>query len=232
MTHLVKNKIQQKRPIRSYVRREGRITTGQRKAIETLWPKYGLNRNSNTGKQFFFQRTSPITLEIGFGNGRNLINLAQNNPQNSYVGIDIYRPGVGRLLIELEQNNIHNVKIILEDAVTALPHFFKENSLAMVLVYFPDPWPKKRHQKRRLVNPLFLKQIASRLIEGGDLYVSTDCEDYAKTILNSIEDEQLLKNIMGPNCYAKKPLTRLLTKYEARGLRYKQQILDIQARRL
>ena len=134
---------QTKRPIRSYVRREGRITNAQQKALKTLWPKYGLSHESIIGTNHFFKNGSSLTLEIGFGDGKNLIYLAENNPQNMYVGIDVYRPGVGRLLIQLDRLAIENVKIILGDAIDALPYFFEENSISKVMIYFPDPWPKK-----------------------------------------------------------------------------------------
>ena len=223
---------QTRRPIRSYVRREGRITNAQQKALKTLWPKYGLSHESIIGTNHFFKNGRALDLEIGFGDGKNLIYLAENNPQNMYVGIDVYRPGVGGLLIQLDRLAIENVKIILGDAIDALPTFFEENSISKVMIYFPDPWPKKRHQKRRLIRREFLGQIASYLAKGGELCVSTDCENYADDILNSIEQERLLENVVGSNCYAIQPFRSLLTKYETRGLSSGKLIRDIHARRL
>jgi len=225
------DKIHEKSPIRTYVRREGRITVAQKKALQALWPKYGLNHEPNTETSRFISISKPLTVEIGFGDGQNLINLAQSNPCNVYIGIDVYRPGVGKLLIELEKQGVTNVKIILNDAIEALPALFQTNSLAAVMVYFPDPWPKKRHKKRRLLRQEFLEIIASRLIPGGDLYISTDCENYADDILRFIENVELLDNVYGSCCYAPRSLRFLPTKYEARGLRSGNKIRDIHASR-
>ena len=192
------DQVHEKTAIRTYVRREGRITTAQKKALETLWPKYGLNHEPNSETNRFISISQSLTVEIGFGNGQNLIDLAQSNPRNVYVGIDVYRPGVG----------------------------------AAVMVYFPDPWPKKRHKKRRLLRQEFLGIIASRLSPGGDLCISTDCENYAEDILSFIEKVELLDNVYGPCCYAPRSLRFLPTKYEARGLRTGNKIRDIHARRL
>ena len=222
-----------KKPIRSYVRREGRLTVGQKKALHEFWPRYGVaDDQSRLDAIKLFLNKRPITLEIGFGNGQNLINLALANPSNGFIGVDVHRPGVGHLLLELNRLNITNVRILLQDAVEAIPARFSENSLHSVLVYFPDPWPKKRHHKRRLLGPEFIHQLARLLILRGTLQIATDCDDYAQSILEFIEKEPLLENSAGTRCYAERPKERVITRYEARGVHLGHQVIDFLAHRL
>ena len=218
--------------IQSFSRRQGRITTAQQKALKTLWPKYGLEINSNAKQFETLSKRQPLKVEIGFGDGQNLIQMAMTEPHNMYIGIDVYRPGIGRLLIELNRLDIDNVKIILGDAVESLPLFFKENSISDVMIFFPDPWPKKRHHKRRLITRDFLKKIAFYLSKNGNLYISTDCEQYAEGILSLIDKEDLLENVSGYYSYAEQQFRVSLTKYELRGLRLGHTIRNIHSRRL
>ncbi len=218
--------------IQSFSRRQGRITTAQQKALKTLWPKYGLEINSNAKQFETLSKRQTLKVEIGFGDGQNLIQMAMTEPHNMYIGIDVYRPGIGRLLIELNRLDIDNVKIILGDAVESLPLFFKENSISDVMIFFPDPWPKKRHHKRRLITRDFLKKIAFYLSKNGNLYISTDCEQYAEGILSLIDKEDLLENVAGYYSYAEQQFRVSLTKYELRGLRLGHTIRNIHSRRL
>jgi len=225
--------ISTRKPIRSYVRRKGRLTLGQKKALQELWPKYGVTYDQSPLNALgLFLDERPIILEIGFGNGQNLINLALTNPTNGYIGVDVHQPGAGHLLLELNRLNITNVRVVLQDAVEAIAVRFGENSLHSVLAYFPDPWPKKRHHKRRLFNSDFIRQLARRLILHGTLHIATDWDNYARNILESIENEPLLKNVAGTLCYAERPKERSVTRYEARGVHLGYQVRDIFARRL
>lgn len=218
--------------IQSFSRRQGRITTAQQKALKTLWPKYGLEIDKNVGQFSALSNKNPLKVEIGFGDGQNLIQMAIAQPHNMHIGIDVYRPGIGRLLIELNRLDIDNVKIILGDAIESLPLFFEKNSVSDVMIYFPDPWPKKRHHKRRLITRDFLKKIAFYLSKNGNLYISTDCEHYAEDILTLIEEENLLENVSGYYSYTEQQIRVAPTKYELRGLRLGNTIRNIHGRRL
>ena len=154
----------------------------------------------------------------------------RDRPNNMHIGIDVYRPGIGRLLIELNRLDVDNVKIIVGDAMESFPIFFKENSVSDVMIYFPDPWPKKRHHKRRLITGDFLKEIAFYLSKNGNLYISTDCERYAEDILTLIENEDLLENVAGYCSYAQQQFRLAPTKYELRGLRLGNTIRNIHGR--
>ena len=218
--------------IQSFSRRQGRITTAQQKALKTLWPKYGLEINSNAKQFETLSKRQPLKVEIGFGDGQNLIQMATAQPHNMHIGIDVYRPGIGRLLIELNRLDVDNVKIIVGDAMESFRIFFKENSVSDVMIYFPDPWPKKRHHKRRLITEDFLKEIVFYLSKNGNLYISTDCEHYAEDILTLIESENLLENVAGYCSYAQQQFRVAPTKYELRGLRLGNTIRNIHGRRL
>ena len=218
--------------IQSFSRRQGRITTAQQKALKTLWPKYGLELDKNSGQFDALRNKSSLKVEIGFGDGQNLIQMAMAQPHNIHIGIDVYRPGIGRLLIELNRLDVDNVKIILGDAIESLPLFFEKNSVSDVMIYFPDPWPKKRHHKRRLITRDFLKKIAFYLSKNGNLYISTDCEHYAEDILTLIEKENLLENVSGYYSYTEQQIRVAPTKYELRGLRLGNTIRNIHGRRL
>jgi tRNA (guanine-N7-)-methyltransferase len=174
---------------------------------------------------------NPLTLEIGFGNGKNLVDLALANPNHRYIGVDVYRPGAGRLILELDRLAIGNVRILLQDAVEVIFNRFAERSLDSVLIYFPDPWPKKRHHKRRALGPDFLHQLALCLKPNGMLHIATDCNQYAQTILELIVLEPLLKNLDKPYGNGTTPHQRAVTKYEERGIRLGHSILDILAQR-
>ncbi|MGD8910586.1 MAG: tRNA (guanosine(46)-N7)-methyltransferase TrmB, partial [Chromatiales bacterium] len=169
------------RPIRSYVLRQGRITEAQQRAFETLWPRYGLalgNAPLNLAECFGNER--PVTLEIGFGNGEALAQLAHRHPERNYLGIEVHGPGVGHLMIRLAQQESDNVRILQGDAMELLRQHLPAGSLACLLLFFPDPWHKKRHHKRRIVQAEFAELVHNALIPGGLLHMATDWENYAR----------------------------------------------------
>jgi tRNA (guanine-N7-)-methyltransferase len=206
------------------------MTRAQRWALANLWPKYGISDDASlltTTRLFGDQRS--LTLEIGFGNGQNLVDLALANPNQGYIGVDVYRPGAGRLMLALDRLEIGNVRILLQDAAEVLLHRFTERSLDSVLIYFPDPWPKKRHHKRRILRPDFLHNLALCLKPSGLLHIATDCSHYAQTIVGWIELEPFLTNVAKLDQSVETLSPRTLTKYEARGISRGHPILDILA---
>ena len=220
------------KPVRSYVRREGRMTRAQRRALEILWPKYGIGDDVSLLTAIgLFGDQRPLTLEIGFGNGQNLVDLALAHPNQGYIGVDVYRPGAGRLMLALDRLEIGNVRILLQDAAEVLLDRFTERSLDSVLIYFPDPWPKKRHHKRRILRPDFLHNLALCLKPRGLLHIATDCSHYGQTILECIALESLLTNLAPPDQGVEPLHRRTITKYEAQGMERGHLIVDILARR-
>jgi tRNA (guanine-N7-)-methyltransferase len=200
------------------VRREGRITRAQQRALDECWPRYGLEPCS----EYFdwrevFGRSAPVTCEIGFGDGQALREMAVSEPASDFVGIEVYRPGVGALLQRLEEAGIDNVRVAMTDAVDFVRDCVAPGSLSRLLIFFPDPWPKKRHHKRRLVQPGFVELAASRLEPGGVLHCATDWEDYAACMMEVLERCSALENTVGPGRYAPRPSYRPRTKYERRG---------------
>ncbi len=152
------------------------MTTGQQRALQDLWPRYGLETQSLLDLDDIFGRSAPRTLEIGFGNGDALLAMATNQPQTDFIGIEVHRPGVGRLLRELEQRALTNVRVIREDAVVVLEQCLPDDSLDRLLLFFPDPWHKKRHHKRRIVQAAFIELLARKMARGGILHMATDWE--------------------------------------------------------
>ena len=219
-----------RRPVRSYVRREGRITRAQNRALEILWPKYGIGDDVSLLTAIgLFGNQRPLTLEIGFGNGQNLVDLALAHPNQGYIGVDVYRPGAGRLMLALDRLEIGNVRILLRDATEVLLHRFAERALDSVLIYFPDPWPKKRHHKRRILRRDFLHNLALCLKPRGFLHIATDCNHYSQAILECIALEPLLTK-SAPLDKDIEPLhRRIITKYEAKGIERRHPIVDISA---
>ncbi|HSH42357.1 MAG TPA: tRNA (guanosine(46)-N7)-methyltransferase TrmB [Arenicellales bacterium] len=207
-----------RRPIRSFVRREGRITRAQQRALDELWPDLGLE----PGSGYFdwgevFGRRAPVTCEIGFGDGGALLQMAADDPDSDFVGVEVYRPGVGALLLRLEEAGLRNVRVAMVDAVDFLRDCVAPGSLDRLLVFFPDPWPKKRHHKRRLIQPAFVELAASRLVPGGRLHCATDWEDYAHWMMQVLEGCPALENTAGSGQFAPRPAYRPRTKYERRG---------------
>lgn len=215
------------RRIRSFVRREGRLTKGQQRALEELLPVYGLASDTPLDPAAIFENRSGITLEIGFGNGDTLLAMAAAEPGTGFIGIEVHRPGVGRLLHELERRGIDNVRVINDDAVEVLQKVIPDGSLDRVLVFFPDPWHKKRHHKRRLVNESFVETVGRKLKPGGVLHLATDWENYAEQMLEVVEKNPAFKNLAGAGRFSPRPDYRPLTKFEQRGMRLGHGVWDL-----
>ena len=210
------NDIRKKRAIRSFVRRAGRITPSQQRALDTLWPTYGVEfRDEPLDLAAVFGREAPVVLEIGFGNGETLVEQAATSPDKNFIGIEVHEAGVGALLKLIGEQHLANVRIVQHDAVDVLEHMIAPDSLAGVHIFFPDPWPKKRHHKRRLIQPPFVALVASRLAPGAYLHCATDWQPYAEQMLAVLSAEPLLANATAG--YALRPDWRPPTKFEARG---------------
>ena len=205
------------RPIRSFVLRQGRFSTAQREAFDTLLPRFGIPYSPtpiNLAKAF--GRTNPKILEIGFGMGETTAAIAALHPQHDFLAIDVHAPGVGSLLRLIDREHLTNLRIVNHDAVDVVQQMIAPGALAAVHVFFPDPWPKKRHHKRRLLQPAFVHALAERLEPAGYLHTATDWEDYAVEMLATLDGEPLLAN--SSTGYAPRPAYRPLTKFERRGL--------------
>ncbi len=223
---------QHNREIRSFVRREGRITRSQQRALDELWPNYGLDADQSLELDRIFGRRATHTLEIGFGNGASLAAMAEQEPETDFIGIEVHRPGVGHLLLELERRELNNVRIICADAVQVLNNCLPDESLDRVLLFFPDPWPKKRHHKRRIVQPGFIGLLARKLKPGGILHMATDWEDYAGHMLAVMEDSGAFRNCAGQGNYSQRPAYRPVTRFEQRGQRLGHGVWDLLFERL
>lgn len=216
------------RPIRSFTRREGRITAAQRKALDELLPRYGASKGVKPlDFNALFQRCAPVHLEIGFGNGGTLLRMATNHPEHNYFGIEVHRPGVGHLLVQLQKNNIANVRVVCRDAAEVLAEQIPDQSIAATYIFFPDPWPKKKHHKRRLVQPPFVAQLTKKLIPGGLLYLATDWQHYAEQMLQACEGVPDLINCAGKGRFSPRPECRPLTRFEQRGQSLGHNIWDL-----
>jgi len=216
------------RSIRSFVTRAGRITAAQQRALETLWPQYGLDyREEPLALTALFGREAPCTLEIGFGNGANLVALARAHPQRNYLGVEVHRPGVGRLLLALEQEALTNVRAVCHDAVEVLERQIAPGSLAEVLILFPDPWPKKRHHKRRLIQPAFIALAERALAAGGVLRLATDWQPYALEMLAHLGAAPGLRNLAVDGGFVARPAERTPTRFELRGTRLGHEVWDL-----
>lgn len=220
------------RPIRSYVRREGRMTAGQQRALETLWPEYGIEPDeSPLDLKRVFGRAVPVTLEIGFGNGEALLAMAAAHPERDYLGIEVHRPGVGQLLNGLAAGGLSNVRVIIGDASEFLAQRIADGSLDAVHLFFPDPWPKQRHHKRRLVQLGFAALVRRKLKIGGVWHLATDWEDYAEQMRVVLEAAEGFGNTAGAGCFAPDPGERPRTKFEARGRRLGHGVWDLRYQR-
>jgi tRNA (guanine-N7-)-methyltransferase len=216
------------RSIRSFVTRAGRITAAQQRALETLWPQYGLDyRDEPLALAQLFGRGAPCTLEIGFGNGANLVALARAHPERNYLGVEVHRPGVGRLLLALEQESLGNVRVVCHDAVEVLERQIAPGSLAEILILFPDPWPKKRHHKRRLVQAAFVALAERALAAGGVLRLATDWQPYALEMLAVLSAVPGLRNLAADGGFVTRPAERAPTRFELRGTRLGHEVWDL-----
>jgi tRNA (guanine-N7-)-methyltransferase len=220
------------RPVRSFVLRGGRVTDGQKRALDELGPKYGVPEGqASLDFETLFGNRHPVIAEIGFGNGEATWRMAQSHPDENFLGIEVHRAGVGRLLLALEQRRIDNVRVACADAVEFLRLRVAPDSMAGVRIYFPDPWPKKRHHKRRLVQPAFVALLASRMRAGAILHLATDWAPYAEHMLDVLNAAQEFENLAGQGRYAARPTWRPRTKYERRGERLGHRVFDLVFRR-
>lgn len=214
------------RPIRSYVLRQGRISHAQQRAYDNLLPRFGIPYQAEKfDLNQPFGRNAPIVLEIGFGMGESTVRIAQQRQEIDFIGVEVHTPGVGSLLKQIEANALTNLRVIQHDAVEVLQHMIGENTLAGVHIFFPDPWPKLRHHKRRLIQPDFVDLIVSRLQAGGYLHAATDWAAYAEHILSTLSQAIFLENTATD--YAPRPDYRPLTKFEQRGLKLGHGVWDI-----
>ena len=218
------------RSIRSFVLRQGRVSNAQRRAHDTLLPKYGIPFAEKLLElDQVFGRSAPKFLEIGFGMGETTATIAQAHPQNDYLAIEVHTPGVGSLLNQIEELGLSNLRIIQHDAVEVLQQMLPPACLDGVHIFFPDPWPKARHHKRRLIQPQFIALLCERLKPGAYIHAATDWEDYAGQILQVLGNEVQLANTATD--YAARPEYRPLTKFEQRGLRLGHGVWDVVFRR-
>ncbi|MBI1395673.1 MAG: tRNA (guanosine(46)-N7)-methyltransferase TrmB [Betaproteobacteria bacterium] len=218
------------RPVRSFVLRQSRTSTAQRRAVDTLLPRYGIPyATALLDLPRVFGRDAPRVIEIGFGMGETTAAIATNHPEMDFIGVEVHTPGVGNLLKLVAAGGLSNVRVIQHDAVEVFTHMIPEGSLDGIHVYFPDPWPKKRHHKRRLVQPAFVLLAASRLKPGGYIHLATDWVEYAEQMLEVLEAEPRLENTTGG--FAQKPAWRPETKFEQRGIRLGHEVRDLVFRR-
>jgi len=221
------------RSIRSFVLRKGRLTVAQERALDELWPEYGIdNRDTVLDFEDHFGSPGDVILEIGFGNGESTWRMARDEPEKNFVGIEVHEPGVGHLLLALEEHAIENVRVVCGDAVPFLQNRVPDGSLAGVRIYFADPWPKKRHHKRRLIQPEFVDHLARCLSEGGVLHMATDWQPYAEHILEVMQPRSDFKNLSPTGDYCETPEWRPHTKYEKRGERLGHEVRDLLYQRL
>lgn len=221
------------RTIRSFVVRGGRITEAQQRALDAAWPRYGINfENTQLDLDPVFGRSAPRTLEIGFGNGDNLVALATEHPERDYLGVEVHRPGVGRVFLSLEKLGLTNVRVISHDAVEVLNRQIAPGTLDEILILFPDPWHKKRHHKRRLIQPAFVEVLATALKPQGVLHLATDWQPYAEHMLAVLNACSRFTNVSPEGGYVPRDAERIVTRFERRGKRLGHDVWDLAFRRL
>lgn len=216
------------RRIRSYVLRTGRMTPGQQHAYENYWSDFGLSLEDGAlDYQQTFKRKAPVVLEIGFGMGGSLVEMAKAAPENDFIGIEVHVPGVGKLLHSMEEHQLNNIRVYCDDAVDVLKECIADASLARIQIYFPDPWHKKKHHKRRLIQAEFVKALHSKLIPSGLLHLATDWQNYAEHMMEVMTAAEGFNNLAGGDVYSLRPDYRPVTKFERRGERLGHGVWDI-----
>jgi tRNA (guanine-N7-)-methyltransferase len=213
------------RPIRSFVLRQGRMSPAQQRACDELYPRYSVAASTPLDLPAIFGNLAPVVLEIGFGMGETTAAIAAAHPHVNFLGVDMHWPGVGALLRRIESQRLANLRVMRDDAVDVVEAMIPAASLAGIHVYFPDPWPKKRHHKRRLLKPRFVRALGLRLAPGGYLHVATDWQPYAEEILATLAAEPLLANTC--DAFAPRPAWRPLTKFEQRGISRGHAVFDL-----
>ncbi len=218
-----------RRTLRSFVRREGRLTVGQQQALEQLFPRYGVaDGETLIDLPQLFGNDHDVVLEIGFGNGESLIQNAIDNPGKNYFGVEVHRPGVGHLLMRIAETGVGNIRVATQDAVEIIEGRLAAQCLAGIQIFFPDPWPKKRHHKRRLIQTGFLDLLATVIKPGGSLHLATDWQPYAEHMLTVTDRHPAFINAAGAGTFSPRPASRPLTKFEQRGQRLGHEVYDLQ----
>ena len=221
------------RKVRSFVKREGRLTNGQAKALEQYWDVMGLRHSDGIiDPQTLFNNTNPIVLEIGFGMGKSLVEMAKNAPELNFIGIEVHRPGVGACISLAQEEGVNNLKVYEHDAIEVLADCIPDACLTTVQLFFPDPWHKKKHHKRRIVQPEFVETIRQKLKADGVFHMATDWENYAECMLEDMSSAPGYNNLSETNDYVPRPESRPLTKFENRGQRLGHGVWDIQFKRV
>lgn len=216
------------RRIRSFVRRQGRLTKGQQQALDDFWPVMGVEyQNEPLDFTQLFGREAPVVLEIGFGMGASLVTMAQQHPEQHFIGIEVHVPGVGACLGAAQEAGVDNLRVMCHDAVEVLERMIPDGSLAMVQLFFPDPWHKARHNKRRIVQAPFAELVLKKLAVGGVFHMATDWEPYAQHMLEVMSTVAGYRNLSDHNDYVPRPASRPLTKFEARGQRLGHGVWDL-----
>mgnify|MGYP001588278496 CR=1 FL=1 len=215
--------------IQSFVRRSGRLSAGQKFGLNELWSQYGIDpiAENTIDLDSIFKDKQAVILEIGFGNGDSLLQMAINEPERNFLGIEVYEAGVGRLINEAYKHKLTNLKIIKEDAVEVLKNNITDNSLSGFQLYFADPWHKKKHHKRRIVQNEFMDVISKKLINGGFVHMATDWEHYAEQMMETLEAHAHFKNTTTAHNYLPRPERRPITKFERRGQRLGHGVWDM-----
>lgn len=222
-----------RRPVRSYVRREGRLTRAQSRALEKLLPDYEFPASdAAVDLPAVFGRRAETVLEIGFGNGDILVRLAREHPERNYIGVEVHRPGIGRLLMRLKETSLDNVRVAPRDATEVLRNEIPDDALKQILIYFPDPWPKKRHHKRRLVQQEFVLLATAKLIVGGEFKLATDWPEYAAQMLEILNSSPDLENLSPDGTYVERSPERPVTRFEQRGRNRGHVVYDLAYRRI
>ena len=219
--------------IRSFVLRQGRITSGQERALAEHWPRYGLevDENLRVDAASLFGDARELILEIGFGNGESFVQMAEDAPQQGFVGIEVHRPGVGHALVLAAAAGIDNLRVIRHDAVAIIRDHVPDGALSRVQIYFPDPWPKARHHKRRIVQRAFTDLIWRKLRAGGEIHCATDWENYAEWMRDVFAGDPKWQNLGGADGFAPRPDWRPQTKFEQRGERLGHGVWDLRYRK-
>ncbi|MBQ4489132.1 MAG: tRNA (guanosine(46)-N7)-methyltransferase TrmB [Ruminobacter sp.] len=221
------------RRIKSYVLREGRLTTGQERAIKELWPVWGVEyQEALINPAVLFNRdNAPLTVEIGFGMGKSLVEMAGNAPERNFIGIEVHTPGIGACLADIRDHEITNLRIVHHDAVEVFNNMIPDGSVDTLQLYFPDPWHKARHHKRRIVKQEFLDMVIPKLKQGGVIHMATDWENYAEQMLEVLSGDARLENMSADGTYVPRPDFRPLTKFELRGQRLGHGVWDLMFRK-
>ncbi len=221
------------RRVRSFVRRQGRLTSRQQQALDNMWPEMGVDYQEKlVNMAELFGREAPVVLEIGFGMGTSLVTMASQNPTTNFFGVEVHTPGVGACLASAEDEKLSNLRVMCHDAIEVLNHMIPDQSLTMVQLFFPDPWHKVRHNKRRIVQPEFAQLIKSKLKTGGLFHMATDWQPYAEHMLEVMSSAEGYRNLSENGDYVPRPDSRPITKFEMRGQRLGHGVWDLMFERI